>query len=99
MCLELAESSCVRIEQGSSKGVLFEELRQCSHIGDQLELELAGPGRVWREPWEGMSPRALTKVAQMLSLGAPPAGGLRAPVGVCRNLSAGPADSQLDLFL
>ena len=45
-------------------------------VGDQLEFELAGLGRMWREPWSGRSPRGLTKVAQKFSLRALPAGGL-----------------------
>ena len=44
----------------------------------QFELELAGPGRAWYEPWAGRSPRALTGAAVMFSLGAFPAGGLHA---------------------
>ena len=53
-------------------------LRSSSRVGEQLELELAGPGLVWREPWEGKSPRALTRAAETFSLRALPAGGLRA---------------------
>ncbi len=47
-----------------------------SRIGEQLELELAGPGRAWREPWEGKSPRVLTRTFKTFSLRALPAGGL-----------------------
>ncbi len=51
-------------------------------VGEQLELELAGPGRAWREPWWGMNPRVLTRAFQTFSLGAPPAGGLHADASV-----------------
>ena len=46
-----------------------------SRIGEQLELDLAGPGRPWLEPWEGRSPRSLTKASQMFKLSAIPPGG------------------------
>ncbi len=46
-------------------------------VGDQLELELAGPGRAWYEPWGGRSPRVLTKAVNSFSLGALPLAGLR----------------------
>ncbi len=59
--------------------------------GDQFELELAGPGRAWQEPWEGKSPRGLTKCAEKFSLGAPPTGGLHGVIKVC------PKDSQREL--
>ena len=42
--------------------------------GDQFELFV--PTEV-EAPWGGKSARVLTKVAQLFSLGAPPAGGLR----------------------
>jgi len=32
-------------------------------VSDQLELELAGPGRAWYEPWAGRNPRLLTKAS------------------------------------
>jgi len=50
--------------------------RRPSRKGEQLELELAGPGLVWLEPWEGKSPRTLTGAYKRFSLGAPPARGL-----------------------
>ncbi len=56
-------------------GELYDR-RYPSRVGEQLELELAGPGRSWNEPWAGKSPRVLTKVSQVFSLGAPPLGGL-----------------------
>jgi len=71
--------------------------RSSLRIGDQLELELAGAGRVWREPWGGRNPRGLTKSAEMFSLRAPPAGGLHADASVCPVLSEAPAE-QLELF-
>jgi len=45
---------------------------------DQLELELAGPGRAWLEPWLGKSPRSLTDGFKRFRLEPLPAGG---PIG------------------
>jgi len=53
------------------------EVVQLPHVSEQLELELAGPGRAWYEPWGGKSPRGLTKAAKRVSLVALPARGLR----------------------
>ena len=61
-----------------------------SPIYAQLELELAGPGLAWREPWEGQSPRELTRAAQTFSVGAPATGPLRA------NADGWPSDEELD---
>ncbi len=74
-------------------------VRRPSRIGDQLELELAGPGRAWLEPWEGKSPRGLTKTAQKFSLGAPPAGGLPDNENELHKNEYGVQRLQLDLFL
>ena len=68
---------------------------------DQLSLELAGsPGEVVL-PWGGQSPRELTSAFKRFSLGAPPAGGLRGTLLVCKETSAAPAGDplQLELFL
>ena len=46
--------------------------------GEQLEFDLAGPGRAWREPWSGLAPRVLTGGVEIRSLRATPARGLRA---------------------
>jgi len=67
-------------------GRRLEAGRRPSRIGEQLELELAGPGRAWREPWEGKSPRVLTKTFERFSLGAPPTGGLHADDTLCTGL-------------
>ncbi len=66
-------------------------------VGAQLELELAGPGLAWREPWGGVSPRGLTKMAQTVSLGAYPTRGLR-DVITCSD-QEWRSSVQLDLFL
>ncbi len=50
------------------------------HIGEQLELKLSGIGLAWREPWEGRSPRELTKVAALIRLRPRPPGG---SAGIC----------------
>ncbi len=50
-------------------------LAKLPHVGEQLSLELAGPGRSWLEPWGGKSPRGLTKAFERFSLRASPAGG------------------------
>jgi len=44
---------------------------------DQLELFFPRKYVVIPEPWEGQSPRGLTRPHRTASLGAPPAGGLR----------------------
>ena len=56
----------------------------------QLELELAGPGLAWREPWEGQSPRALTQAAQKFSVGAHATGPLHV------DEDGWPTDAELD---
>ena len=66
--------------------------------GDQLELELAGPGRAWLEPWEGMSPRALTGAFKRFSVDALPAGGLPEDVTLAAQ-NEERFSVQLDLFL
>ncbi len=66
-----------------------------THVGEQLELELGGPGLLWREPWDGKSVRGLTKAAKMFSLGAPPAGGLRGDDCSCVDRSGGQLRQQL----
>ncbi len=53
----------------------------------QLELELAGPGRVFIEPWGGLDPRLLTRSHKMFSLGASPAGGLPENENGCPRIS------------
>jgi len=58
-------------------------VRRPPRIGDQLSLELAGPGREWSEPWGGKSPRVLTQAWKRFSLGAPPTGGLHGDEKVC----------------
>jgi len=45
-------------------------------VGDQYELELGGPGRAWREPWSGKSPRELTKASITFRLGPHTRGGV-----------------------
>ncbi len=48
--------------------------------GEQLELALDDERRTLSErvaPWEGVSPRLLTKAFEKFSLGAPPPWGLR----------------------
>ena len=60
------------------RGLVSRGWKRPSRIGEQLELELAGPGRAWLEPWEGRDPRGLTKTAKKFSLRAPPTGGLHA---------------------
>ena len=47
-----------------------------------MELALADPRADVLVPWEGKSPRVLTKAFRMFSLGALPARGLRDLVGV-----------------
>ena len=70
-----------------------EESSTPPRVGDQLELDLAGPGRAWIEPWGGVSPRLLTKMAKMIRVDPLPAPGLRELFAACM------ADStQLDLF-
>ncbi len=68
-----------------------------SRVGAQLELELAGPGLAWREPWGGVSPRGLIKMAQSVSLGAYPTRGLR-DVITCPDQEQS-SSFQLELFL
>ena len=46
-------------------------------ISEQLDLELAGPGLAWREPWGGRSARVLTRSFKLFTLSALPPGGLR----------------------
>ena len=55
--------------------------RSTPHVGDQLELELAGPGRAWLEPWGGLSPRVLTRTFKIFRLEATPPGGSTCSVG------------------
>ncbi len=60
------------------KGLLMEDVRELPPGGEQLELwaHLEGDD-FWRgEPWEGRSPRVLTRLWKTFSLGAPPMGGL-----------------------
>jgi len=45
-------------------------------MGEQLELELFGPGLPFREPWGGRSPRELTRAYILFSLRALPPGGV-----------------------
>ncbi len=76
-----------------------EQAQPPPHVGDQLELELAGPGRAWLEPWGGKSPRELTRTFKAFSLRAPPAGGLHADEKVSAQNDVRSSWSQLDLFL
>ncbi len=58
-------------------------------VGDQLELELAGPGRPWYEAWGGRAPRGLTKGARMISVARTPPGGSAwgRPIGdICKDI-------------
>ncbi len=67
------------------------------HVGDQMELELAGPGRAWLEPWGGRKPRELTRGGSLCNLAGPSPGGLHADAW-----SEGEEErssDQLDLFL
>ncbi len=68
------------------------------HEGDQLELELAGPGLAWREPWGGVAPRVLTRTFVKFSLGAHTPGG-SATGYESRSEVKGSSAVQLDLFL
>ncbi len=52
-------------------------MKRPSRIGEQLELELLGVGRAWREPWGGRSPRGLTKAVETFSVSRIPPGGPR----------------------
>ena len=66
-------------------------------VGDQLELELAGPGRAWVEPWGGAAPRGLTKAFEKFSFGAPPTGGLRGNAQTCSDEERPQLEIQLGL--
>jgi len=59
-----------------------------------LELELEDCRRDPRGPWEGRSPRGLTKAFRKFSLAAPPPWGLRVEKIACMDDRA----AQLELF-
>jgi len=84
------------VEIGAGGARPLEDVQASPHDSDQLELELAGLGRAWVEPWEGMSPRVLTGAFRKFSLGAPPAGGLHADAGLSAQRMIAPAASQLE---
>ena len=58
-------------------------------VSDQLELDLAGPGRPWLEPWGGRRPRYLTRLSLKSTLSATPPGGSawgRPTADICKDI-------------
>ncbi len=65
--------------------------------GRQLELELDDVRRA--VPWDGRSPRELTRVWKTFSLGAPPTGGLHAALKSAHYVEGWADPAQLLLFV
>jgi len=68
-------------------------------VGEQLELDLPNTRYRGWEPWEGVTPRGLTRAFVKFSLGAHPAGGLHAESCAEHLHRVSEVQLQLDLFL